>query len=708
MDRFGIIKKEVLSDAEDSSCTPTTSFRKVKQKPGQQDKDTWKRTYEWLSYNVATEKAYCDICRLAANDMNVPLPNTSRDKDAREIFVQNGFSDWEKAPFKFHSHQNSNLHRAAVQAIASVKEGLNAHSKFSESQQKQMQDARKALLTILSSVRYLVCEGSEICSHDEEESNLKQLLLLRAEDIPQLKSWLNRTNYKWISPTIVNEMLEIMAHNVLRTLAREIRKAVYYSIIIDEITDITTQKQVSFCFRIATEDMFVKEFFFGFYETAETLSSVLNDILCHFDLSLDRCRGQCYDGALHVARHLSEVQALVKAEEPRALYVHCFANVVNLVVQDMSENVTMCRSFLSELSDMITFVKTSPKCLAFSKHFQQAENINLRQFYSTGWTVRAASLEAVASNYGELIQLFENVSSEEGGDPGAKADGYAQSLWSFSSYFMLQLLLLVFGCLDTLNTALQKSNLQFHQAELLFASAKESTKQLQNNFEQFWSRTVTTAKDLDLESPTVPECRKPARCVVAGCDDLHQFQSPKDFYRKIFYETIDNIFSSLDSRFPSDVFQHMSKIEKFAIGEDDSSYILNFYKTDLDTARLRLHRDMLLDIARERKVKLLALCDVIDLFSGEQGKSLHHLLPELAKLIRIGLTIPVSSCTSESSLSCLLRVKTFLQSSMSQAGLNLMAILYGHKEISQEIDLNVVANEFIQRTSIRTSTFSVI
>lgn len=50
---------------------------------------------------------------------------------------------------------------------------------------------------------------------------------------------------------------------------------------------------------------------------------------------------------------------------------------------------------------------------------------------------------------------------------------------------------------------------------------------------------------------------------------------------------------------------------------------------------------MFLDIAREKKGKLLAFHAVIDLFcGGEQGKCLQQLLQELAMLIRIGyLTI---------------------------------------------------------------------
>ncbi|KAJ8946579.1 hypothetical protein NQ314_008861 [Rhamnusium bicolor] len=55
--------------------------------------------------------------------------------------------------------------------------------------------ARNALLFIISSLKYLLRQGIAIPGHSDEKSNIRQLLLLRAEDNSDIKSWLNRTNY---------------------------------------------------------------------------------------------------------------------------------------------------------------------------------------------------------------------------------------------------------------------------------------------------------------------------------------------------------------------------------------------------------------------------------------------------------------------------------------------------------------------------------
>ena len=114
-----------------------------------------------------------------------------------------------------------------------------------------MSDARTALLAILSSLQYLSCQGLAIRGSTDEDSNLIQLLHLRAQDIPELRSWLARKENKWLSHDILNEMTEIMAHDVLRTLIEEI-KCEFFSAIMDETADISVREQVSICFRVYT------------------------------------------------------------------------------------------------------------------------------------------------------------------------------------------------------------------------------------------------------------------------------------------------------------------------------------------------------------------------------------------------------------------------------------------------------------------------
>ncbi len=69
------------------------------------------------------------------------------------------------------------------------------------------------------------------------DSNLYKLLLLRAEDGPEMKTWIYRKEYT--SPEIVNEILALMGNTVLRSIVSDIQSSSWFSIIADEATDIS-------------------------------------------------------------------------------------------------------------------------------------------------------------------------------------------------------------------------------------------------------------------------------------------------------------------------------------------------------------------------------------------------------------------------------------------------------------------------------------
>ena len=65
-----------------------------------------------------------------------------------------------------------------------------------------------------------------IRGHEEIEGNLFQLLLLRKGECPEIQQWIESRRY--LSSDIVNEMICLMARNVLREILCEIRGAVRY------------------------------------------------------------------------------------------------------------------------------------------------------------------------------------------------------------------------------------------------------------------------------------------------------------------------------------------------------------------------------------------------------------------------------------------------------------------------------------------------
>lgn len=60
--------------------------------------------------------------------------------------------------------------------------------------------------------------------------------------------------------------------------------------------------------------------------------------------------------------------------------------------------------------------------------------------------------------------------------------------------------------------------------------------------------------------------------------------------------------------------------------------------------------------------------------------------PNLAKLLQVLITLPVSNAEAERLFSVLKRLKTYLRNTMGQKRLNGLALLAVHNEIETEID----------------------
>ena len=73
---------------------------------------------------------------------------------------------------------------------------------------------------------------------------------LRCEDIPPFEETLHtqlQNHAQWTLPIIQNELLEISSDVIIELICKDFRESNWYGIIIDEMSDISRDEQVSFC-----------------------------------------------------------------------------------------------------------------------------------------------------------------------------------------------------------------------------------------------------------------------------------------------------------------------------------------------------------------------------------------------------------------------------------------------------------------------------
>ena len=81
------------------------------------------------------------------------------------------------------------------------------------------------------------------------------------------------------------------------------------------------------------------------------------------------------------------------------------------------------------------------------------------------------------------------------------------------------------------------------------------------------------------------------------------------------------------------------------------------------------------------------------------------MLNEVHQLVRIYLTVPMTTATAERTFLTLRRLKNYLQSTMTQKRLNDIVLLHTHKHPTDELDLTEVASDFSGANSRRRAFF---
>ena len=273
---------------------------------------------------------------------------------------------------------------------------------------------RLIFLKILQNICFLGRQGLALRGHDDSESNFVQLLKLRGCDDQRIADWLQRKSNKYTNPDVQNEILQLMALEILRNIAADLHNASFFTIMADECTDSANKEELVLCFRWIDDHLEAHEEFIGLYQisntSADTIVVVIKDTLIRMSLNLNRCRGQCYDGAAAMAGAHKGVATQISSEEPRALFTHCYGHALNLAAYEAMKKCKVVQDAMDTVSEISKLIKLSPKRDAVFTKLKtdlSPETPGFRVLCPTRWTVRADSLLNVTDNYTALQCTWE-------------------------------------------------------------------------------------------------------------------------------------------------------------------------------------------------------------------------------------------------------------------------------------------------------------
>lgn len=146
-----------------------------------------------------------------------------------------------------------------------------------------------------------------------------------------------KTVFAGNSKTIQNEIIDCISQYLDEFVEDGIKEAKFFSIQVDDTTDIVKKSQCSMIIRFVNSAGKLTELFLGFYNvsssrTADALFNVVTQCLEKYNYRT-KLVGQCIDGASVMSGQLNGLQAKIKEVAPQAVFIHCLAHRLNLVLQ---------------------------------------------------------------------------------------------------------------------------------------------------------------------------------------------------------------------------------------------------------------------------------------------------------------------------------------------------------------------------------------
>ena len=397
------------------------------------------------------------------------------------------------------------------------------------------------------------------------------------------------------------------------------------------------------------------------------------------------------------------MQALLKKDQPLALFVHCTAHRLNLVVQDCIDKVRRLRDPIYEVSNLIRFFRDSPKRLDCLE--KAGAQTSLRPLCQTRWTCTEPALASVLRNYDALRAALEDMAQ----DPLIRADtaSTASSLHSrmenFDFFFGVSLARHLLLMTNPVMTAVQgEKNTVASNLELAKALRAAVCGQ-RDRFPEFWAQTLSEASRLDVDEPVLPRKKRAPRRLDDGAAPHHPV-TPEEMYRPVYIEAVETLGGALERRYdPSADEDLLLSMERAVLTGDEeaTNRVVETYD-ELDGDRLRLHLSMLHDVCKSRDLPLRTLADAV---KALRMPCLADLVPEVTKVVRLHSVVPATSCAAERSFSQLRRLKSWLRATTSQTRLNHAAVCAVHAEILHRLDIKQLMREFATRSPHRVNVF---
>ena len=288
-------------------------------------------------------------------------------------------------------------------------------------------------------------------------------------------------------------------------MAEQVRSkmAPFYTLLCDETRDISKKEQMSIVLRYVKEASVYERFLCYVYVDeldANSLTKFIVETLDKYGIQLQNCVSQGYDGASVMSGTCTGVQTRMKAHCPKAVYIHCCAHRLNLVLVDSTRSIQMSAEFFKLLEWIYVFMSHPIPHKYFleaqEKLRPQKQVITIKRLVETCWACKHDAVESMYVVYSSLIYALEEINTRDYNN-SVEAKGLLLQLKSFEFIVPLIVFRKILKITKSLSDALQCRDLDLSAASGLVTASIEALQACRSTqcWDTLWEKCIAFAND---------------------------------------------------------------------------------------------------------------------------------------------------------------------------------------------------------------------
>ena len=636
----------------------TGELNKKKPETKRKDKTEWYHIFPWLEKR--DKMFFCKIC-LKANELNVFTSGKSSSDGPRK-------DDFQK-------HQRSLSHKTAV-------ENIKQSETFEKKILKSYEKSRTYVYSLMRTLLVMAKAAIPMSKH----THLIYLQKLNGVDC------FDKDVQAYTSVYSINELYDSLYETVIEELKEDIKACKYqvYGVEADEGTDSSNSSIVMVYIRFYASDG-VKTVYCSSKELDQTTADYIHDkikeALDEVEIDVQNVCGMGTDGAsVMVGVHRGVVTQFKKVNRC-IIGVHCHAHRLQKAAEKASKTVPYLVKYIGMLNEFAKSLKYSPKMKRILENCKSMTSEKANQIYQiffTRWLSFSKSTTALANSISSVISTLLIVAADRGLEGRATLHGLATQMSNVKFILMTNFLADIMTVLARLNLYMQKDNVKHQDTRLEIQTTCKVIEECLTNPGPYMRNLYDNLP----ESPSEDGDTEYRGNTIKDTNKL------REEFKKSAKQYVDNLLTHLLGSFPStkvdlfeEIFSPQSRIGAEAGHEEEVLDKLKILATHFEKyvsieETLEEYR-MLRFVMEEAKYSMLNM-------EGFMKSYLHKnsdRYPNTAKLVAVGLTIPLTSVSCERGISAYNEIKPDGRSSQSVTKTHKLLMLYLNKTKVENFDL---------------------